>query len=47
MYVGGGGDCGGGGWGEERVFVVFSILERLREGWLNVSVVCFGCRRWG
>ena len=44
MYVGGGGDDGvwggGGVVAGERVFVVFSILERLRGGWLNIPLWC-------
>ena len=31
---------GGGGGAGERVFVVFSILERLRGGWLNIPLWC-------
>ena len=45
MYVGGSGDDGGEGGGGgrgcgEHVFVVFSILERLRGGWLNIPLWC-------
>ena len=38
MMVGGGG--GGGMVAGERVFVVFSNLERLRGGWLNIPLWC-------
>ena len=30
----------GGGVAGERVFVVFSILEMLRGGWLNIPLWC-------